>query len=120
MAGCKGRALRLAGEDCKNIRGMILRSDDSLPAPVCRGRKTLLGVPRGQSPLASLAKEKMPIGVFDEAVQCGLPLAKLAYFFSVGRQAAAGGGGKIVLLRFAREEKHDAGMESMNISSEGK
>ena len=82
MAGCKGRALRLAGEDCKNIRGMILWSDDSLPAPVCRGRKTLLGVPRGQSPLASLAKEKMPIGVFDEAVQCGLPLCETCLFFS--------------------------------------
>ncbi len=31
-------------------------SEDSLPAPVCRGRKTLLGVPRGQSPLASLGR----------------------------------------------------------------
>ena len=113
MAGCKGRALRLAGEDCKNIRGMILWSDDSLPAPVCRGRKTLLGVPRGQSPSGKFRKSpKAPSGA---NVACHF--AKLAYFFSVGRQAAAGGGGKIVLLRFAREEIHDAGMESMNISS---
>ena len=91
MAGCKGRALRLAGEDCKNIRGMILRSDDSLPAPVCRGRKTLRGVPRGQSPLASLAKEKMPIGVFDEAVQCGLPLCETCHILSIADTASSSG-----------------------------
>ena len=50
---------------------------------MCRGWINLCwGFQGGKAHLASLAKEKMPIGVFDEAVQCGLPLCETCLFFS--------------------------------------
>ena len=75
---------------------------------MCRGWINLCwGFQGGKAHLASLAKEKMPIGVFDEAVQCGLPLCETCHIFpspirhlSMGRRVGAMG--KYVVLRFAR------------------
>ncbi len=50
---------------------MIVRSGSRLRC--AEVGQTLLGDPRGQSPLASLAEAEKPIGFFDAAVRCGLP-----------------------------------------------
>ena len=55
----------------------------------------MLGDPRGQSPLASLAEAEKPKGFFGEAVRCGLPQCETCLTTSPRFRSLGGRGGVV-------------------------
>ena len=82
-----------------------------------RSDRPCWGFQGGKAHLASLgrAQRLLPVQMWLATLR-NLPyfsIADTAFEFGAVRRAM----GKYVVLRFAREEIHDAGMESMNVSS---
>ena len=100
LAGCKGGTLRWTDRTGENypvddfrlyVSGSRLRCAEV--------RQTLLGDPRGQSPLASLAKAEKPKGFFGAAVRCGLPQCETCLI--THRRFRSLGGRRRVICGFA-------------------